>query len=290
MEAVTAQVRALTEELGILKAELVQVKSVHANLHQQAVEAGAQNRSMFADQAGRIEAATKRIDEIASGAEEIGGKGAFHPKPLIEAKQVEVTTFAGAVTDDRTKFLDWVEKAKDRIGLYDLNLVTALEAVEGQPLPITAERSAELGVKDRANKEIQGFLKVHTSGTASALVRGNKSGIALESWRLLYGQFNPRTLSATMNAQYLERHPKGATKIAELPGCLLTWEKNLQRGISEGRTPPNDETKRLALLRMLPKQQREKVWEVANKLYPTFADLMAKVQEMIRDMRIAARV
>ena len=67
MEAVNAQVRALTEELGILKSELVQVKSVHANLHQQAVEAGAHNSRMFTEQAGRIEAAAKKIDDITHG-------------------------------------------------------------------------------------------------------------------------------------------------------------------------------------------------------------------------------
>ena len=234
MEAINAQVRALTEELGILKSELVQVKSVHANLHQQAVEAGAHNSRMFTEQAGRIEAAAKKIDDITSGASSIGG-GGFRPKSLIEAKQVEVSKFAGSVSDDRTKFLDWVEGAKDRIGLYDPKLVPAMEAVEGQPLPITAERSAELGISERANGEMQGFLKVHTTGTASALVRGNKSGIALESWRLLFGQYNPKTLSSTMTAQHLESHPKGATKIADLPSCLLTWEKNLQRG--RGKNP-----------------------------------------------------
>ena len=166
VEALNAQVRALTEELGILKTEIVQVKSVHANLHQQAVEAGAHNSRMFTEQAGRIEAAAKKIDDITHGAGSIGGGGGFHPKPLIEAKQVEVSKFAGAVSDDRTKFLDWVEGAKDRIGLYDPKLVPAMEAVEGQPLPISAERSAELGISERANKEMQGFLKVHTSGTA----------------------------------------------------------------------------------------------------------------------------
>ena len=96
MEAINAQVRALTEELGILKSELVQVKSVHANLHQQAVEAGAHNSRMFTEQAGRIEAAAKKIDDITSGASSIGG-GGFRPKSLIEAKQVEVSKFAGSV-------------------------------------------------------------------------------------------------------------------------------------------------------------------------------------------------
>ena len=40
---------------------------------------------------------------------------------------------------------------------------------------------------------------------------------------------------------------------------------------------------RIALLRMLPKEQRKAIWETANKLYPTFTELLAKVQEMVQD-------
>ena len=77
--------------------------------------------------------------------------------------------------------------------------------------------------------------------------------------------------------------PKVANRISELPGCLLEWEKNLRRCLAEGRTPPSDETKRLALLRMIPSKQRGEIWQTANKLYPKFNDLLAKVQEMIQD-------
>ena len=71
--------------------------------------------------------------------------------------------------------------------------------------------------------------------------------------------------------------------MSEMPARLLEWEKNLQRCITEGREPPNDEYKRLALLRMIPQKQRASIWETANKLYPTFAELLAKVQEMVQD-------
>merc|ERR1711978_665007 len=86
-----------------------------------------------------------------------------------------------------------------------------------------------------------------------------------------------------MTATHLESHPKGASKMADMPQCLLEWEKSLRRCLAEGRSPPNDETKRLALLRMLPKTQREAIWETADKLYPTFAELLAKVQQMVQD-------
>ena len=69
----------------------------------------------------------------------------------------------------------------------------------------------------------------------------------------------------------------------DMPAALLEWEKNLRRCLQEGRSAPNDETKRLALLRMLPKAQRSANWDTANKLYPTFPELLAKVQEMDQD-------
>ena len=34
---------------------------------------------------------------------------------------------------------------------------------------------------------------------------------------------------------------------------------------------------------MLPPKNRAAIWDTANKLYPTFADLLAKTQEMIQD-------
>ena len=71
--------------------------------------------------------------------------------------------------------------------------------------------------------------------------------------------------------------------MSELPGCLLEWEKDLRRCQQEGRKCPDDEVKRLTLLKMLPPKQRATVWANANQLYPTFQTMWAKIQEMITD-------
>ena len=34
---------------------------------------------------------------------------------------------------------------------------------------------------------------------------------------------------------------------------------------------------------MLPQKQRQAIWQTANKLYPTFMELLTKIQEMIQD-------
>ena len=73
---------------------------------------------------------------------------------------------------------------------------------------------------------------------------------------MLAKQFNPRTLQGAMTAQYREQHPQGASKISELPERLLEWERDLRICLQEGRTPPSDEMKRLALLRMIPAKER----------------------------------
>ena len=56
MDALRQQVIALTEELTVVKTELVNVKAAHANLHQQSSEANAANAKSFADQRSRFDA------------------------------------------------------------------------------------------------------------------------------------------------------------------------------------------------------------------------------------------
>ena len=56
MDALRQQVIALTEELTVVKTELVNVKAAHANLHQQSSEANAANAKSFAEQRSRFEA------------------------------------------------------------------------------------------------------------------------------------------------------------------------------------------------------------------------------------------
>merc|ERR1711884_442998 len=126
------------------------------------------------------------------------------------------------------------------------------------------DESNGLGVSKQANRDLQAFIKDRTKGLAGALVRGNKTGVALESWRLLWSQHNPTTLTSTMQAQQLEKFPKPAKSMADLPGCILAWEKCLQRCVDEGRALPSDDEKRLALLRMLPGPQRKALWDTMD--------------------------
>ena len=75
-----------------------------------------------------------------------------------------------------------------------------------------------------------------------------------------------------MAAQHLEVYPKGAKKMAEVSSCIAEWEKNLRRCSLEGRQMPDEGTRRLALLRILPTKQRENIYDVADDLYPTYVN------------------
>ena len=111
MDALRQQVIALTEELTVVKTELVNVKAAHANLHQQSSEANAANAKSFADQRSRFDAIETQMGS--------GKTGHDKPKPLIEPKQVEVKEFAGSMTDSRARFLEWSEKVFDRVELFE---------------------------------------------------------------------------------------------------------------------------------------------------------------------------
>ena len=63
-------------------------------------------------------------------------------KPLIEHKNIVVPEFAGALTDTRAKFLEWVEDIKDRTALYDQKVAEAMSQVEQRTDKITEQINA----------------------------------------------------------------------------------------------------------------------------------------------------
>ena len=79
VEALRQQLVVVTDELNSVKMELVNVKTNHANLHQQASDANAANARTHAETTTKINALEDRI----------GTKGNSDRKPLIEPKQVE---------------------------------------------------------------------------------------------------------------------------------------------------------------------------------------------------------
>ena len=234
MTAVAVQLSALTDELTVLRNEMIQVKSAHAALHQGAVETNAGNVKMFEEQIARMSQIEGRMGSIAQNAQSGPGGEAMKKRPLIEAKQVTVEVFTGSVADNRSKFLAWAERVKDRITLYEPGLIEAMKNVEHKTSPISADESRAIGITDAASREMHGFLKGRTEGTAHSIIRSNRSEVGLESWRLLATQFNPKTIQSTMSAEHLERNPKGASKMSEMPARLLEWERNLRRCLDEG--------------------------------------------------------
>ena len=225
-----AQVTTLAQELSVLKEEIVVVKTAHATMHQDSVNKNVMDAGRHAEAANKITALAERVDEMAGQfTNPFAAPGDKWRKPLIEPKQVEVEKFNGAVSDSRAKFLEWSEHIKDRTLLSNPKVVDAMDLAEKETDVITMERSMELGVQSLESRELHGFLKDRSGGTAAAIIRNNRSRVGLESWRLLCKQFNPQTLQATLQAHQLETHPKPANKMSDLPQCILEWEKSLLR-------------------------------------------------------------
>ena len=112
---VQRQLQVLADELNMVKNELVGIKSDHSALHTVTVETDRTMRNKF-------EQMENMVKEAQAG---IGGAGfGSSVKPLIEPKNVVVPEFAGAITDGRGKYLEWAERARDRVSLYNHNLQT----------------------------------------------------------------------------------------------------------------------------------------------------------------------
>ena len=147
MDALRAQVTVLTDELNMLKQELVNTKAAHAALHQQSTEG-------FVEQRTRLETMETKMSTMPTTK---GGHDS--QKPLIEPKQVVVSEFAGSMSDGRARFLEWCEKVHDRVALFEDNLVQAMTEAEKYDTEINAEQTTKMGVTPFASRQLHGFLK-----------------------------------------------------------------------------------------------------------------------------------
>ena len=120
MEVFTDQLRSLTDEMGAIRLEIVNMKAAHASLHQASVEANAGSTTTLTDHGIRLGAMEGKMGELTKRAETV--IGGAKSKALIEAKNITVEKFAGSLTDGRAKYLEWCEKVKDRCELYDHSL------------------------------------------------------------------------------------------------------------------------------------------------------------------------
>ena len=215
VEVLKRQIDAITDELNTVRGELITIKQAHASLHQETADA----RGTVTNQADRLEKVEQQLRSM--GDEVRSPTPASTKKSLIEAKQVDVAQFSGTLTDDRSKFLAWTERVKDRANLYNENMEEAMNKVAHRLEPVTKELTLELGLSPHDSAQLQGFLKDRTSGCANAIVRDNKGALGLESYRLLCRQYNPMTLQGTMTAQHYELKPKGAKSMSDLPARIL---------------------------------------------------------------------
>ena len=161
MQQVQAQVTVISDELTLLKNEMIQMKAAHANMHQAAVEQGSTSAQRHTEQSQRMQSVEEKFDrlstQIRSGGSSYDGGKRQH---LIEPKQITVEEFAGSLTDSRSRFIEWSERVKDRCLLYEESVVEAMNKVENQSEPVTKEMSITMGVSMEASKELNCFLMV----------------------------------------------------------------------------------------------------------------------------------
>ena len=96
MEAMNLQMTAIADEMATLRSEIISIKTAHASLHQNAVEANAANARSYGEQADRLSKLQQKVEEIADGPDG-AARVTEKSKQLIEPKNVEVKIFAGSM-------------------------------------------------------------------------------------------------------------------------------------------------------------------------------------------------
>ena len=87
MENMMAQINAVTQELEVVKNELIAMKGAHATLHQSTVESSAQVATKYSEYATRLVSLESKLDGLDQEAGAFAGKG--FPSP--SCCQVQVT-------------------------------------------------------------------------------------------------------------------------------------------------------------------------------------------------------
>ena len=103
------QVRVLSDELGTIKGEIINMKAAHAALHQSTSETSTATSQKMYESSTKLSAVEQRLERIAREAGETrspdSGFSSSKANNLIEPKNVLVDVFAGSMTDNRSKFL-----------------------------------------------------------------------------------------------------------------------------------------------------------------------------------------
>ena len=78
MEAIRAQIGVVTDELNMLKQEIVQVKDIHASLHQTTVEANGATARSFAEFRSRADLVESQIGTLRDDAKHMAPRAENH--------------------------------------------------------------------------------------------------------------------------------------------------------------------------------------------------------------------
>ena len=144
MEQMQAQMRVLADEMNMLKNEFVGIKAAHASMHQASVHTNTATTTRFTEFGSRLSGLESKMGDVGLDMPfAVKGGGT---KPLLKPEQVKVGTFNGGVADGRSKFLEWTEQVKDRVRLYNVDLVQYMSGVEMRTTPISESDSEGIGV------------------------------------------------------------------------------------------------------------------------------------------------
>ena len=174
-------------------------------------------------------------------------------------------------------FLNWIERQTDKIRLDDLQ-----QRLEADPhMPCIDRLAVDLA------HGLRSFLNLNLVGDPKRKFEAVECSNGAEVWRKVVGPLVSRSEERRHFLWEFVNTPKGCTDMKDMMKCIENWESDIEMYEAAEGTAPNDEQRRQKLVRLIPKIDDEKVYELLGKFktYDDLRDHLEKKTDWLREYR-----
>ena len=193
----------------------------------------------------------------------------------------------GKLTYDSRKPATWLQDVRDYIAGRTLELDQLIEWVEAQEDEISWDRAAadygdciDCAPMAEISRQLWGFLGplVKEDNDKATVYRTVPRHNGLKAWRRIAEPINKDKSLMRKKLLPLVNKPKGAANVDELEKRIEDWSTNCRLMIENGGTLPDDYTRRMAFVGMLPAEVQT---HVMMKLEEPDIETYAKIKKWV---------
>ena len=253
-----AQLEAMSTELAAARAQIVRLATDQQELRQQAMQAIAASEARTTTAIAQLTARDARSDDRLE---------------LVDFKVAAPENFHGKREES---WKVWSRQFRTYCNVRKSGFRAALEWAENYQGPAINDTSID-GMQwppaRLADAKLFDFLVLKCRGDALVIIE-HYDGLGFEAWRQLSRRFSPSGGQYELDMMNSLMNPKKATKLSELPGAILRFERDIRTYESRTGQRFPEEWKSPTFLRILPESHREELtrrFQMGTRDYATLS-------------------